>query len=312
MIKKTKFLVSVALLGVLAFGGLSTFAIDTSKMNSMMTISQPVQKIILMPGEVYEGSIDVANSATAEKDLKYSVRVASFGLRDDENGNTDYNNTDIDTITSYNQAMNWITLGKESGSVAPNGIDTVPYTITVPKDAPAGGQYASIVIRNDTQKDDEEDGNVAIQNVVEFAVSILTDVAGQTRDEGVILKNDIPAFNLTNKLSATSMVKNEGNVHTDASYVLQVWPLFSDEEICTNEEEPATSLIMPETERYHVEECGLPSVGIFRAKQTVKIFNEESIVEKTIFVCPLWLLFIVIFVIVMAIMWFVMRSKTRK
>ncbi|MBR3253378.1 hypothetical protein IKF85_01520 [Candidatus Saccharibacteria bacterium] len=310
MNSKIKAVAAVILLGGLLFSGLTVSAIDTSNMGQMMTISPPVEKMVLIPGEVYEGSVKVSNSATAKKNLEYSVRVGSFSLREDENGETDYYNTDVDTITGYNQIMEWITLGKEKGSVAPNEIDVVPYTITVPKDAPAGGQYASIIIRNDTQPDEDE-GNVVIQNVVEFAESILAEVAGETRDEGAIIENNIPAFLLKNNLSAVSKVRNNGNVHTNAKYILQVWPLFSDEEYCTNEEEPSESLIMPETERTHAEECSLPAVGIFRAKQTVKIFGETSIAEKMVIVCPLWLLFIILFAVALAIIWLVMKARAR-
>lgn len=68
MTKKLKLLVSVALIGGLLLGGLKAFAIDTSDMKSMMTISPPREKMVLNPGDVYEGSINVASSANAEKD----------------------------------------------------------------------------------------------------------------------------------------------------------------------------------------------------------------------------------------------------
>ncbi|MBR2994326.1 hypothetical protein IKF32_00175 [Candidatus Saccharibacteria bacterium] len=311
MFKKLKILAVVALVGELLFGGLNVLALNDYKPRSMMTISPPREKMILMPGETYSGSVDVANSATATKDLKYSVRVGSFSLKEDENGEADYNYSDVDTITSYNQIMNWIEIEKESGVVAPNTVDTVPYTIKVPEDAPAGGQYASIIIRNENGEDEENQDGVMIQSVVEFAVTLIADVAGETRDDGKVLDNNIPSFLLNSPLVASSTVRNDGNVHTDASYVLQVWPLFSDEEICTNEEEPTTSLIMPETERYHAEECNLPSLGIFRAKQTVKIFNDTSIVERTIIVCPIWLLFIILFVIIALIIWVFLKVKNK-
>ena len=108
------------------------------------------------------------------------------------------------------------------------------------------------------------------------------------------------------------MVRNDGNVHTDAKYTLQVWPIFSDEEICTNEEDVTTSLIMPETKRYHVEKCDLPNIGMFRVKQVVKIFGEESTFEKMVIVCPVWLLFVIVFIISVVVIWFVSRVKSRK
>ena len=88
--------------------------------------------------------------------------------------------------------------------------------------------------------------------------------------------------------------------------------MIGDEEICTNEEEPDLSLILPETERFHAQTCNLPIAGIFRVKQTVKIFGETSIVEKTIIVCPIWLLFIIIFVVFALIFYFVAKAKARK
>ena len=265
-----------------------------------------------MPGETFEGTIQVSNSANAEKNLEYSATIGSFGLGKDENGNIDYNDTDVDTVTSYNQIMDWITLGKNHGSVAPNTTDTVPFTITVPEDAPAGGQYATIIFQNDTKGDDEAKGNVMIENIVRFASSIIAEVAGETRSEGEIIENTIPAFLLDNKLATAATVKNNGNVHTDASFTLQVWPLFGDEEICTNEEEPTTKMVMPGKERMHSEECGLPSFGIFRVKQTVKIFGETSVAERVVVVCPLWLLFIIVFAIVALVIWIVMKGRARK
>ena len=278
----------------------------------VMTISPPRQEIVLVPGEVYEGTLRVSNSVNASKDLKYSATIGSFGLDKDENGNTDYNSTDVDTVTEYNQIMEWIKLGKDHGTVAPNATDTIPFTITVPEDAPAGGQYATIIVQDDTEKDDGTEGNIVIENVVRFAASILAEVAGETRNEGAILENNIPAFMFNNKLAATSTVQNSGNVHTKASYVLQVWPLIGDEEICTNEEIPTEHTVMPGTERINAEECNLPMVGIFRAKQTVKIFGETSVAEKVVVVCPLWLLFIIVFVIVALVIWIVMKGRARK
>ena len=311
---KSKVLAGLAVMLV----GLFFSAVDTSAMGEdgsvVMTISPPRQDIVLVPGEVYEGTLRVSNSANASKDLKYSATIGSFGLDKDENGNTDYNSTDVDTVTEYNQIMEWIKLGKEHGTVAPNTTDTIPFTITVPEDAPAGGQYATIIVQDDTENDSGIGEGIVIENIVRFAASIIAEVAGETRNEGVILDNNIPAFMLNNKLAATSTVQNNGNVHTKASYMLQVWPLIGDEEICTNEESPTEHTVMPGTERMNTEEwCDtLPMVGIFRVKQTVKIFGETSVAEKVMVVCPLWLLFIIIFAIVSLVIWIVMKGRARK
>ncbi|MBR3329486.1 hypothetical protein IKG29_03100 [Candidatus Saccharibacteria bacterium] len=293
---------------VCSIGG--AFKVFAEEENSSTLIVSPMtQKLILTPGETTTASIKVSSPNDAKSDLDYSVHIGSFTQRKDGDSKDDYGTVDTDIVSNYNMMMNWITLDKEFGTVAPNGTDVVRFTIDVPETAPAGGQYATILVKDETKKTDSANGNVTIQSVTQIASIIYAEVAGEVKDDGAILENNIPGLILSNPLSATSMVQNDGNIHTNAKYILQVWPLFGDEELCTNEENPAESLVMPETKKYHVEECNLPMVGIFRAKQTVQIFNEISTVEKTIIVCPLWLLFLIIFAIVALILWIIMKVR---
>lgn len=312
MIKKFKRSIVVFAMLVVSLLGVGNAFADFDGMDSVMTISPPKQNIVLTPGEDFEGSITVSSSSTSKKDLAYSVTVGAFSLVKDENGNTDYNDVDVDTVTSYNQIMDWIELKKEEGTVPRGGMDTIPFVIHVPNDAPAGGQYATIIVQNDTEND-AQGGGVQIESKVRFASNIFAEVTGDTKNDGVILENNIPSFLLTNQLSVSSLVKNEGNVHTYAEYILQIWPLIGDEEIYTNEENPETSMIMPDTERYFTQTYDhLPSLGIFRVKQTVKVFGKTSIAERTIIVCPIWLLFLIIFGVIALVIWVVLKMRGGK
>ncbi|MBR2766632.1 hypothetical protein IKD67_00895 [Candidatus Saccharibacteria bacterium] len=315
MKKTTKFRVIFGVLALALCLSSCNMLVKAEERSSLgFTVSPANQRILLVPGQKYETSVAVSSPNDSTVDLKYSVSVGSFSLRGSEGGKDIYDgDVDLSTTTSYNQIKDWITLGKDSGTVAPNSTDEVPFTINVPEDAPAGGQYATIIVSDNTEGAGEnEEGKSSIKNIMHIASIIYADVAGETREEGAILENNIPSFILNNNLEATSMVRNDGNVHTDASYVLQVWPLFGGEEVCTNEEKPATSLIMPETERYHTESCQLSPIGIFRAKQTVKLFGEESVIEKLVFVCPIWLLFLILFVIAALVIWIVMKIRAGK
>ena len=298
--------------GVLAMLIVSIAPFNALAYNTM-TVSPPTQKVILMPGETYTDSLTVSNSSNSDRDLKYEVKVGSFSqTKEGSEHGDDYGTVDVVSESNYNQIMNWITLGKESGTVAPGQNVDVPYTIDVPENAPAGGQYATIIILDKTTSGTGE-GNIILDDEYQFASIIYAEVAGETKTNGEILENNIPAFMFDGPLEATSMVKNNGNVHTEAEYTLQVWSVFGGDEICTNEEKPETSLILPETERYHVQKCEkIPSIGIFKVKQVVKIFGETSTLEKVVIVCPLWLLFVIIFVIASLIIWLVMRSRSRK
>lgn len=315
MKNKSFFRVAIAILMMMAMPlmvGLQRVWADND-INTSMFVAPMSQELLLVPGEQYQGAILVSNSTDAQSDLDYSVEVGSYGWNRSDDSKDDYGSVDVDTRSQYNMIMDWIKLDREGGTLKPGAQDKVVFTINVPDSAPAGAQLASILVTNVTKDADEgENGdgnNITVKSVTRLASAIVTNVAGTTVEKGIVTENSMPTFLLNNKLEASSMVKNEGNVYTNAEYILQVWPMFSDEEICTNEEEPAKSLVLPETSKYHAETCDLPSVGIFKARQTVRIFGEESIVEKTIIVCPVWLLFLIIFVIVAFVIWIVLRVR---
>ncbi|MBQ3475888.1 hypothetical protein IJH26_00015 [Candidatus Saccharibacteria bacterium] len=304
-------ILSLVSLSIAIINSVNVHASDDFK--SSMFVTPMSQEISLIPGDTYEGLIKVSNGANAQENLAYSVKIGSYGWNNDEETPGDYDGINVNTKNEYNQIMDWITLDKENGTVEPNGVDQIKYTINVPDNAPAGAQYASIlVVKDEESENNDKENNITMQSVFQIASAIIANVAGDTVNSGVIVDNSIPSFMLNGHLDTTSMVKNTGNTYTNAEYVLQVWPMSGSEEICTNEEKPEREIILPSTERYHVQSCDLPSIGIFRAKQTVKIFGEISTVEKTIIVCPLWLLFIVVFAIVSIIIWLVVKAKNRK
>lgn len=280
--------------------------------SNSMTVSPPYQKIILTPGEEYKNTISVFNSSNSTRDLKYAIEIGSFSQSRNDTTNDDYGSMNHINKTSYNQIMDWIELDDTGGRLAPGETRTVGYTIRVPQDAPAGGQYATILVADETIKGQPDAGNITIDQTYQFASIIYAQVAGEMKEEGEISSNSMPSFLLNGPLTAESMVKNNGNVHTDAEYILQVTPIFGGDDFCNNEEKPETSLILPETERYHAQSCDLPSVGIFKAKQVVKIFGETSIVERTVIICPLWLLFLILFVIIAIVIWIVMKVRGSK
>ncbi|MBQ9180593.1 hypothetical protein IJ135_00645, partial [Candidatus Saccharibacteria bacterium] len=114
---------------------------------------------------------------------------------------------------------------------------------------------------------------------------------------------------------ASFTVNNTGNVHMDIDYYLQVYPLFSGEEVYTNEENPSHAIVLPETSRYISQEWSeTPQIGIFKVRQTVMFGSDDSqksVTEKMVIVCPIWLLFIIFFIIAAIIIWIVMRVRGR-
>lgn len=265
-------------------------------------ISPAIQDVgDLKPGASYSGVFKVQNTGTEE--IGFTVGVSPYSVVD-ENYAPDYNNTN-----QYTDIVEWIKFSTTSGKVGPNDEQEVAYTITVPADVPAGGQYA-VIYAELTSNDSAGDTGIApIQRV---GMKLYSNVEGNTRKTASIEENKIASFLFNPPISATSIVKNSGNTHAKAEYILQVYPLFGDEEVYTNEENPVTLTILPETRRFNtVSWDGAPHLGIFRVKQTVRIFGEESTTEKLVFLIPLWFLFIVLIIIFCIIFWIVSRIRNR-
>ena len=299
-------IVAIAMLMGVCIGVASVSAAGESS----LTFGPTSQRVSLQPGEKYRSSVIVSNPATSAGDTKFALFVYPYTVTNDN-----YDPA-FDKMNTYTQIVDWITLDKTEGTLAPNDNMEIGFTIDVPEDAPAGGQYAAIVAQDMTNLENNNSGNVQIASISAVGSIVVADVTGQTREYGEIFENNMPTFVMSAPFTASAGVKNTGNVHTDARSVLQIWPLFSDEEIYTNEEsEDNEQLVLPDTTRYFFNTWeDVPVVGIFRARQTVTIFDETSVNEKIIVICPLWLLFIVIFLIALLLIWFVtiIIKKVRK
>lgn len=303
MLKKIKFgLAVVALALVAVFGGNRASALNDYGLG----VSPMKQTIILNAGEKFTGSFTVTNPANNAGDFEFVVKVSPFYATEDYNISYEKNG-------DYNQMVDWIKVGVTGGTLKPNSVKEIPFAIDVPKDAPAGGQYAAIIVQAKPVEKGDENGGVNINQTIGIAHTIFAEVAGTTYHDGAVTSIDLPGFMFGGKITGSASVQNTGNVHGKATYTLQVFPLFSDEEIYTNEENPDTALILPDRTLYRNttwEET--PMVGMFNVTYTVEYEGITAQVSKLVIVCPFWLLFIIIFVIVAIIVWLVYRAKTRK
>lgn len=257
----------------------------------------------MQPGKTYDGVFKVQN--TGAKEFEYAISITPYSVSDDKY------TLDSETETTYTQMKDWVTLSQDSGTLAPDSTEEIKYSIRVPSDAPAGGQYALINIRM-VQSDDTSSG-AAISATKQIGFRLLGDIEGNTRRTGKVTEQSIPSILFNPPISATSVVENTGNTHITASYVLQVFPLFGNEEVYTNEESPYEVTVLPETSRYNsISWDDAPHLGIFRVKQTVTIADDTQFIEKTVFLCPIWFIFIILLIIFCIVFWICSRIKSRR
>lgn len=295
---------------VLPYGAVSAF-----------TVSPQLQEYVLMPGQSVTGEVEAFNPSDAEGKFYYIAEVVPFSVSEDG----DYSPS-FDVENGYTDIVNWVTMSDDDesgmkevrGTLEPGEEGKAYFTITVPKDARGGGQYFGVRIKTDAEATQDADNNdtVAIKEVLGIVSLVYVEVSGDITVKGEITKNDIPSFFLNPPISTSFMMKNEGNTHAKISYYLQVYPLFSDEEVYTNEEDMETRYVLPGASRMITQSWdNSPAVGVFKVRQVVyydSTDNEPSITEKIVIICPIWLIFVVLFVIFALIFYFVAKSKARK
>ena len=261
--------------------------------NNYFTVLPMSQRFSLEPGKTYTGSLSIVNPADATEDFLYSISVSPYGVMGE-----DYT-ADLVTVTNRSEIVKWIKISEPKGSVKPNETKKVEFTITVPENAAAGGQYAAIAVSSNESSNASE--GVAVNNVFELASLVYATVAGKTEHKGEILENNVPGFVVSAPITLSAMISNEGNVHEDATFVISVSNAFTGQVILPTEDNEGhyNELIMPETTRDVTREVNdLPALGIMKVNQTIYYQGDVNTVEKNVIICPIWFLFLIAFTII--------------
>lgn len=257
------------------------------------TLTPMNHDVELEAGQPYTGYITIVNPSDAKEDFAYKIEVNPFSVT-----GSDYK---VDLATEYNRSMmtKWITIEEPTGTLKPNESRQVAFTINVPADAPAGGQYAAITVSSDESANGGD--GLSVQSVLEMASVVYAKVAGETVHDGHILENNIPSFALTTPVTLSAEIQNTGNVHDYATYTITVTDFFTGQVILPTAESDGrySEVIMPETTYYSQREISnLPTVGIVKVSQTIRYNGEVSVKEGNIIICPIW--FIVLVVLTLA------------
>lgn len=289
-------------LGLFA-GGDVVRAAEEETPDYRIQVSPAKIELDLEPGKTVSKTFRVQN--TGAKDFDFELGTGPYSVEGE-----DYKQ-DLSKVTSYNNIKDWIKFSEEKGNIKAGESREITAMVTVPQDVPSGGQYAVILAKMIEPQDDSVSGIVAEKQVGLLVYS--KNVDGNTRETGSIVDAKVPSFMFTSPIRATSVVENTGNVHADATYIMQVYPLFGGEEVYTNEENPEVRTILPETRRLNTLTWdGAPQLGIFRVKQTVKFLDDVKEIEKLVFICPIWFLLIILVIIFLAVFWIVSRTRGRK
>lgn len=275
--------------------------------NNSFTVLPMSQQISLTPGETYTGKITVVNPADAEGNFKYKISIFPYAVVGE--------NYEADLATENNRSMitKWIKITEPVGEIAPNESKEIEFTVSVPDDAPAGGQYAAITVASNDEAENVE--GVAVQNVFEIASIVYATVAGETKHSGSIIENNVPGFSAVTPVTLSALIENGGNIHENSTFVIKVSNFFTGEVILPTEDDEGiyNEVIMPEsTRRIERNVSNLPAIGVIKISQTIYYNNEFSTVEKDVIICPIWFMALVLLTLASIVTTIVMMIKKHK
>lgn len=310
MLKKIFKFLSIFLIYTLALTFQPLSPVSALEIGDIVVQVEPAeQQIDLTPGETFTGTLRVQNIGRLPFNFTLSARPYQI-----LNDNYD---PDFTTENDYTKLYNWLSFPQVDFHLEPDETTEVKFNATVPVDAPGGGQYAAIIV----ETRDSADPKSSVRTVTQVASLIYAHVDGDIRLGGDLTKNSLPSFLLGQPFSISATVKNTGNLDFRYSHSITITDFFTGNEVFTpdsvNDEGIrvgwANPIVLPDTSRTNTLTWeGAPQLGVFRVKQTVDLLGDSFIDEGIVFLCPIWLVVGIIFLLLLMIVWLILRVRKRK
>ena len=252
-----------------------------------LTITPPLFQLSISPGETWSSGIKVVN--TNPYDITVYTQPMNFSADGDE-GRSSF----APLIPDGNALGNWIQV-QEGPIVIPQEKTTViPFTVTIPENAPPGGHYASIFIGNRPPRN--QDGN-SVTVTSNIATLLFVRVAGDIIERGLI--RDFytgKAFYQRPEAEFELRFQNLGNVHLQPQGDVLITNMWGKERgsIPINQKSDFGNVLPQQDRKFTFSwegEYSLYDIGRYKAIATLAYgkMGRQNIVRTTHFwVLPIW------------------------
>ena len=270
----------LATAGVVLGSALPTRAMTMTGESPTLTVSPTRQELIMDPGQSYDLSFSVTN-AGGESATFTPVAGPYYPT---ESGSLDYA-----TENDRTQMYNWISFSESSFTLEPGATTEVDFTITVPSDAPGGGQYAAVYA-------EVSGSNNGLTSVSRIGCLLVGRINGDVVESGELLSQTLPTVVLNGNFTASVSVRTTGNINFTVTSQLKVKDILSGNVLYDSASSGSDQQqVYPEMTRTFVYDWGgLPDIGIFDVEYIVTFAGQTHAAHKLVWAVPLWLLLLVI------------------
>jgi hypothetical protein len=268
----------------------------TSLAASNITISPASSSLYLKPGSTNKEQFQVINSGTVG--YNYEDYAAPYSVK-----GVNYT-PDFFPIPNAPNVVSWFSFTTKTSLINPSQLVNLSYTVTVPKNTPAGGYYAAIFAQT---KPTQSTNNVQIISRVGELIYI--QVAGPVTEKGST-QNWQVALLQKNPLDAQIEIENSGSIFFQAAVNIKVEDILGS----TKYSLTTQKYILPQTiRRITASWTSAPFLGLFKVKGSVTYLGKTSQLptKYVLVISPLTRL-IVLLIIVLVIIILLFRKFHRK
>ena len=273
---------------------------------SEITISPSSSKINLTSGQTYYGKTTIFNTGSEEFTAK--VYASPYTVKD--NSYTPI----FDSETAKTQISRWIKFNQTQYIVKPGENTIVDWSIDVPSDSPAGGQYATIF----AEVSGDSSGGFGVNVKKRIGSIIYATVAGNTRNSGSNTSFSLSKFLISTPIKTSWSVTNDGNTDFDVEYEFKV-SNSSGNNILTRDR---TVTVLPETTRdisiawlkddLANGESSPPEFGVYNIYFKYSYLDKANSETLTVVILPWWSIGLGTVFVLVLITIFVKKIKPRK
>lgn len=264
-----------------------------------ITLSPTSVDQTLQPGSVNKGTVEVLN--TGDGEFSFSTYLKPFRVTGE-----DYQQ-EFTALPGAPEPTKWFQISASQSTIKPGKLVEISYTITVPKNTPAGGYYA--VLFAETKAPPATNGVIVTNRVGEI---FYITVAGPLTQQGKVASWESSLLQKP-PLNSSLRIENSGNTHFLSTVQLSVKDIFGGTKFSFNTKKE----VLPQTVRHiQIPWQKTPSFGLFKVSGSVSFLDKkETLASKYVLVMSQTarLIFAGLVVLVIGVLVFLMyRKKSKK
>jgi hypothetical protein len=270
--------------------------------SSAITVGPVKLEYTADPGTTIEGEMFIKNEETVEKTFYPSVDGFT-----EQNGEKVFNNDGL--------IQDWFSTN-QSVTLKPGDGVKVPYTIQVPADAPAGGQFAVVWWGTTPKNATSTEGSQSVSIQTRAGILVYINVNGDVVEKAEVthLFKDIKdRFFFGRTVSFPYSINNTGTVYIKPKGAITVTSIFGSE-VANLPINQKGFQILPNSYRDFgdsVWKTELTSIGVYKVNFKLEYGLKNTVYEKTNWIVVLPIKTISVIVLGLLVLWFFFRSYNK-